>query len=62
MRDLSVWARRLAAAVSLKPPLPPLVRGVRRAQVATMSEGALERIDSLPRGISTSEEERWDAT
>ena len=35
MRDLKVPWRRSAAAVSLKPPLPPLVIAVRRAQVMT---------------------------
>ena len=30
--------------------------------MTTMSLGDLERIDSRPRGMSASEEERWDAT
>src|ERR1700742_1006800 len=46
-RDLKVWARRSAAAVSLRGPRPPLVKGVRRAQVTTTSSGDLERMDFL---------------
>lgn len=48
--------RRSAAAVSLKPPLPPLVKGVRRAAVMTMSSGFLERMAARPVGV------RWEAT
>ena len=51
-RALNVWARRSAAAVSLKPPLRPRVKGVRRAQVMTTSSGDLERIGFCP-------EPRW---
>lgn len=57
-RDLNTWTRRSAAAVSLRPPFPPLVKGVRRAQVITMSSGDFLRIDSRPRGMSTSEDAR----
>ncbi len=57
-RDLNTWTRRSAAGVSLSPPLPPLVKGVRRAQVMTMSWGDFDRIVSRPRGMSTSEEAR----
>ena len=62
IRDLSVCARRSAPAVSLKPPRPPFVRGVRRAQVTTISSAFLARRDSRPRGISDSEDERCDVT
>ena len=48
--------------MSLKPPLPPFVRGVRRAQVTTMSVGDFERIDSRPRGMSASEDDRCEVT
>lgn len=48
--------RRSAAAVSLKPPLPPLVKGVRRAAVMTMSSGFFERRAARPVGL------RWEAT
>jgi len=36
MRDLKAPMRRSAAAVSLKPPLPPFVNAVRRAAVTTI--------------------------
>lgn len=61
-RFLKVPRRRSAAAVSLKPPRPPFVRGVRRAQVTTTSSGCLARIDSRPRGMSASEDLRWEVT
>ena len=57
-RDLNAWTRRSAAGVSLSPPLPPLVKGVRRTQVTTISSGDLDRIDSRPLGMSASEEAR----
>ena len=60
IRDLKVWTRRSAAGTSLRPPRPPLVKGVRRQQVTTMSSEDFERMDSRPRGMSASEEERWD--
>ena len=59
-RDLKAWTRRSAAGTSLRPPRPPLVNGVRRAQVMTISSGDFARMDSRPRGMSASEEERWD--
>ena len=62
MTDLRVCARRSAPGVSLKPPRPPFVRGVRRAQVTTMSSSFLARRVSRPRGMSASEEERWEVT
>jgi len=58
MSDLKVWIRRSAAAVSLSSPFPPRVKGVRRAQVTTMSLGDLSRIASRPRGMSASEAAR----
>ena len=61
-RALNAPYNRSEAAVSLKPPLPPLVKGVRRAQVTTMSSGCFARIDSEPRGMSDSEERRWEVT
>lgn len=42
---------RSAAAVSLKPPLPPLVKGVRRAAVMTMSSAFLVRRAARPVGL-----------
>ncbi len=60
MRDLRVWMSKSAAAVSFRPPFPPLVNGVRRAQVTTMSSGDLESMLSRPRGMSASEDARWD--
>ena len=61
-RDLRVWTRRSEAGTSLREPFPPLVRGVRRQQVTTISSGDLERMESRPRGMSDSEEERWEVT
>jgi hypothetical protein len=58
IRDLKVCTRRSAAAVSLRRPFPPRVKGVRRAQVTTMSLGDLVRIASRPRGMSASEAAR----
>lgn len=47
------------AAVSLKPPFPPLVKGVRRAAVTTMSSGFLERM--LEVGLEVERcEETWE--
>ena len=57
-----VPTRRSAAAVSLKPPRPPFVKGVRRAQVTTTSSGCLASTDSRPRGMSASEERRCEVT
>ena len=62
MRVRRVCTRRSAAGVSLRPPLPPRVKGVRSAQVTTMSEGDWARMASRPRGMSASEAERWDWT
>lgn len=61
-RDLNTWTRRSAAGTSFSPPFPPFVKGVRRAQVTTISSGDLERTDSRPRGMSASDEARWDWT
>ena len=61
-RALRAWTSRSAAGTSLSPPFPPFVKGVRRAQVTTTSSGDLERMDSLPRGMSASDEARWDWT
>ena len=36
------------------------MKGVRRQQVTTISSGDFERMDSRPRGMSASEEARWD--
>jgi hypothetical protein len=55
IRALKVWTRRSAAAVSLRRPLPPFVKGVRRAHVITMSSGDFRRMASRPRGMSASE-------
>ncbi len=60
IRDLSAWTRRSAPGVSLKPPRPPLVKGVRRQAVITMSLGDLERMAVRLSGMSVSEVERWD--
>lgn len=48
IKDLNTPASRSDAAVSLKPPLPPLVKAVRRAQVTTMSSGCLAVIAETP--------------
>ena len=57
-RLLKAPTRRSAAGVSLKPPLPPFVNGVRSAQVTTTSSGCLAIMVSRPLGISASEERR----
>lgn len=44
-------AMRSAAAVSLKPPLPPLVRALRQAEVTTTSSGRFSRIFSRPPAV-----------
>ena len=59
-RERRTCARRSDAGMSLRPPLPPLVKGVRRALVITMSSGDLRRRDSVPREVSILEAERWD--
>lgn len=56
MRDFRVCTRRSAAAVSLRPPFPPFVKGVRRAHVMTMSEGDFESRPARPREASDPEE------
>ena len=38
-----MWTRRSAAGTSFRPPRPPLVWGVRRQEVITMSEGCFWR-------------------
>lgn len=48
IRALKAPTRRSAAAVSLKPPLPPFVMAVRRAHVTTISSGFFSRIAELP--------------
>lgn len=48
MRPLSAPATRSAAMVSLKPPLPPLVKAVRRQPVTTMSSGFFSSSLALP--------------
>ncbi len=62
MTDLKMPCSRSAAAVSLKPPLPPRVMAVRSAHVTTMSSGEAARMAERPRGMSTSEERRWEET
>jgi hypothetical protein len=42
---------RSAAAVSLKPPLPPLVKALRQADVTTTSSGRFSRIFSRPPAV-----------
>ena len=60
-RDLSVWARRSAAGTSLRPPRPPLVKGVRRHVVTTMSSGDLVRGERAEAGDEEGAvAERWD--
>ena len=61
-RDTKAPWRRSAAAVSLKPPLPPLVWAVRRQAVTTISSGCFFRIASLFGERSASEWLRWSAT
>jgi hypothetical protein len=56
MRAERAPTRRSAAGVSLKPPLPPFVKGVRRAAVMTMSSAFLVRRAERPVGW------RWEAT
>lgn len=62
MTDFRAWTSRSAPAVSLRRPFPPRVKGVRRAHVTTMSSPDFRSIDSRPRGISTSEDFRCEAT
>ena len=50
IREERAWCSRSAAAVSLKPPRPPLVMGVRRQQVTTMSSGDLAVSVAMERG------------
>ena len=63
MTDLKTPWSRSAAAVSLKPPLPPRVMAVLRAHVTTTSSG--ERVRMLLEPVvdrSDSEARRWEET